>query len=82
MIAILDLDDTILDLETPHEEAFPTIEHYNSVDRFVNREEVLEAIQGNNLLENLTPLSRSAKAYRTITATKHPNIDDYSKGMV
>lgn len=59
MIAILDLDDTILDLETPLREAFPFVKNIKGKDRYHERSKILEVIYENKLLQNLKPFQEA-----------------------
>lgn len=59
MIAVLDLDDTILDLETPLTEVFPVITHWKDSERYKNRSKILNSIFDNDLLINLKAFSKA-----------------------
>lgn len=59
MIAVIDLDDTILDLETPLREAFPLVKSIKGEDRYHNRSKILQVIYENKLLQNLKPFQEA-----------------------
>lgn len=61
MIAIIDLDDTILDLETPLREAFPPIKDIKGELRYKNRLTILDVIRENRLLQKLKPFDEAVK---------------------
>lgn len=59
MIAILDLDDSLLDLETPLFEAFPAISNIKGEHRYHSRSNILDIIIKHKLLEKLKPFNQT-----------------------
>lgn len=59
MIAVLDLDDSILDLETPLSEVFPSIKTMTIEERYLNRPKILKAIFEYDLFERAKPLPKA-----------------------
>ena len=66
MIAILDLDDSILDLETPLRGAFPLIRNLKGKQRYDIRPKILSAIHEHNLLRNLKPFKEAVTLLKTL----------------